>query len=825
MAEKKTRKHSIHSKDRKHMEEFKKEMDLYLINNLHTSFEDADASQLYKAVATIINNRLGAKRLAYNKKRSEIERRYQGRKKVCYICMEFLMGRSLKNNLFNLGETAAVEEILKKRGMTCEDLYEQEPDAGLGNGGLGRLAACFMDALTSLGYDATGYSLCYEYGLFKQKVIDGWQVELPDNWLPGGRVWLNAREDDIFKVNFYGEYDEYWTEDGMRYELKNPQVVEAVPYDMYIAGANSEAVNKLRLWQARDSEGFDMALFNSGDFTKAAQKNNSAELITKVLYPADNIEEGKELRLKQQYFMVSASCQNIVRNQLRVHGTLDDFHNNTVIHINDTHPALAIPELMRIFMDDYGYEWDRAWDIVTSTISYTNHTVLAEALEKWNNDIVKAMMPRVYSIICEIDRRFREKMDIKFPGDIGKINYMSILGDQQVRMANLSVIGSHMVNGVSALHSQILRDDLFHDHYLATPDKFTNVTNGIAYRRWLCQSNPGLTELIDTCIGEGYKKDGRLLEDFARFRSDSSVHERLDKIKLENKQRMAEMIKKNEGIEVDPESVFIVQAKRMHEYKRQLLNALRIISRYQQLKRDPSSITRPETYLFAAKAAPSYFHAKTVIQLLSHISREIESDPQVSKMLKVVFLENYSVSMAETLMPAAEISEQISLAGKEASGTGNMKMMINGAITIGTEDGANVEIHEAVGDDSIFIFGQREDEVRNNLLAGYNARQYYDQNDRIREAVDALGAGFAGKSFADLRSYLLDGSYSIADPYMCLADFDDYCRAHDDMSEAYEDRTRWNTMSVDNIAKAARFSADRSIADYARDIWHTKPVV
>ena len=823
--EKKAKKTNIHSKDRKSQEEFKKEMELYLVNTLHTSFEDADAAQLYKAVANVVNSRLGAKRLTYNKKRSETEKRYHDRKKVCYICMEFLMGRSLKNNLFNLGLTGTVDEILSKRNMTSDELFEQEPDAGLGNGGLGRLAACFMDALTSSGYDATGYSLCYEYGLFKQKVIDGWQVELPDNWLPGGRVWLNPREDDVFKVTFYGEYNEYWQDGRMGYELKNPQVVEAVPYDMYISGAGSSAVNKLRLWSARDSEGFDMALFNSGDFTRAAQKNNSAELITKVLYPADNIEEGKELRLKQQYFMVSASCQNIVRNQLRLHGTLDNFHHKTVIHINDTHPALAIPELMRIFMDDYGYEWDRAWEIVTATVSYTNHTVLAEALEKWNNDLVKAMMPRVYSIICEIDRRFREKMDQKFPGDIGKINYMSILGDQQVRMANLSVIGSHKVNGVSALHSQILRDDLFHDHYLAAPDKFTNVTNGIAYRRWLCQSNPGLSALIDECIGTGYRNDGRLLEDFYRFRSDSSVHDRLDEIKLENKKRMAALIKKNEGIEVDPESVFIVQAKRMHEYKRQLLNALRIISRYRQLKRDPNLITRPETYLFAAKAAPSYFHAKTVIQLISHISREIESDPEVSKKMKVVFLENYSVSMAEALMPAAEISEQISLAGKEASGTGNMKMMINGAITIGTEDGANVEIHEAVGDDSIFIFGQREDEVRENLLSGYSARSIYDQNERVREAVDALGAGFAGKSFENLRSYLLDGSYSIADPYMCLADFDDYCRAHDEMAEAYEDRTRWNTMSVENIAKAARFSADRSIADYAKWIWHTKPVV
>ena len=804
---------------------FREEMDAYLSNTLHTTFEDASTADLYKAISTTVNTHLWKKRVAFNEKRWEIEKKDAGRKKIWYICMEFLMGQSLKNNLYNLGETEVVSDILKARDIDLEELFEQEPDAGLGNGGLGRLAACFMDALATGGYDATGYSLLYQYGLFKQKIVDGWQVELPDNWLPGGRVWLNAHEDDTFKVNFYGEYEEHWTDGGMSYSLKNPQIVEAIPYDLYVSGADSDAVAKLRLWKAHDYAGFDMNLFNSGDFTRAAQKNNSAELITKVLYPADNIEEGKELRLKQQYFMVSASCQNIVRNQFRLHGSLQDFHKKTVIHINDTHPALCIPELMRIFMDDYGCDWDYAWERVINTVSYTNHTVLAEALEKWNNDVVRTMMPRVYSIIQEIDRRFREDMTSVFPGDWGKIDYMSILGDQQVRMANLSVIGSHKVNGVSALHSQILRDDLFHDYYLADQDKFTNVTNGIAYRRWLCQSNPGLTALIDECIGDAYHRNGKLLEDFYRFRSDSAVHERLDKIKRENKVRMSDKIKKESGIDVDPDSVFIVQAKRMHEYKRQLLNTMRIVSKYLELKANPDLDMRPETYLFAAKAAPSYYHAKTVIQLIANLSAEIEKDPKIAEKLKVVFLENYSVSMAETLMPAAEVSEQISLAGKEASGTGNMKMMINGAITIGTEDGANVEIHEAVGDDSIFIFGQKEDEVRANLQKGYYAIDYYNGDERLKNVVDAIGYGFNGKEFHDLRSYLTEPSYSIADPYMCMLDFADYCRAHDDLSAAYEDRTRWNTMSVDNIAKAARFAADRSIDDYAKFIWHTKSVL
>lgn len=809
----------------KQVKEFKEAMDIYLSNTLHTSFEDAGINELYKAVSFVVNNHLQTKRVAFNKKRMEIEKRDDGKKKICYICMEFLMGQSLKNNLYNLGETEIVKNILKDRDLKIESLYDEEPDAGLGNGGLGRLAACFMDALATGGYDATGYSLLYQYGLFKQKIVDGWQVELPDNWLPGGRVWLNAREEDTFKVSFYGEYEEYWTDDGIHYSLNNPQVVEAIPYDLYVSGADSDAVAKLRLWKAHDYEGFDMDLFNSGDFTRAAQKNNSAELITKVLYPADNIEEGKELRLKQQYFMVSASCQNIVRNQYRLHGSLDNFHNKTVIHINDTHPALVIPELMRILVDDYGCDWDYAWERVVGTVSYTNHTVLAEALEKWNNDLVRTMMPRVYSIICEINRRFRIQMQRVFPGDWGKIDHMSILGDQQVRMANLSVIGSHKVNGVSALHSQILRDDLFHDYFLADQDKFTNVTNGIAYRRWLCQSNPELTALIDECIGDSYHKNAYKLEDFAHFRSDDSIHERLDKIKRNNKARMSDKIKKEMGKDVDPDSVFIVQAKRMHEYKRQLLNAIRIVSRYLMLKANPNMEMRPETYLFAAKAAPSYFHAKTVIQLISNLSAEIDKDPKLSEKLKVVFLENYSVSMAEALMPATEISEQISLAGKEASGTGNMKMMINGAITIGTMDGANVEMHKAVGEDSIFIFGQREYEVRENLQKGYNSRDYYDSNEMLRNAVDAIGYGFNGKDFYDLKSYLLDPSYSIADPYMNLLDFEDYCKVHDEMAQAYEDRTRWNTMSVDNIAKAARFAADRSIDDYAKFIWHTKPVL
>ena len=807
------------------IKEFRDELTEYLDHDLHTTLEKANAEQMYKALAGMINDRLREKYLEFKKTKNKIEKESSGRKKIYYISMEFLMGQSLKNALYCLDETEYLEEVVKEKGMDMQEIFDREPDAGLGNGGLGRLAACFLSAMATGDYDATGFSLRYQYGLFKQKIVDGWQVELPDNWLPGGGVWINKRGDDPFNVEFYGRYNEWWDEDGMHFSVEDPQVVKAIPYDMYVPGAGSKAALKLRLWKAVDPDGFDMATFNSGDFTKAAQQSNKAEIITKVLYPADNIEEGKELRLKQQYFMVSASCQNIVRDHMELYGTLDNFHQKNVVHINDTHPALSIPELMRIFMDEYGKSWDYAWERVTGAVSYTNHTVLAEALERWNTGLVQSLLPRIYSIISEIDRRSREAMYAKFPGDDGKVNYMAVLGEGQVRMANLAVIGSHKVNGVSELHSNILKDQLFHDFYLAEPDKFTNVTNGIAYRRWLCQSNPALAALLDECIGTGYRKNYERLEDFVRFRDDASVCERLEEIKRENKVRFSNRIKASTGISVDPDSVFIVQAKRLHEYKRQLLNALRIIDRFLMLKADPDTEMRPETYLFAAKSAPNYFLAKSVIRLICKIGEEIEKDPKISEKLKVIFLENYSVSMAEELMPATDISEQISLAGKEASGTGNMKMMINGAITIGTLDGANVEIKEAVGPDSIFIFGKKENEVREALAAGYDAAALYESNERIKKAVDALGEGFAGMSFEDLKNYLIRPSYSIADPYMCLLDFDDYLRVHEEMQEAYEDRRRWNGMSIENIAKASRFAADRSIADYAGLVWNTKPIL
>ncbi len=804
---------------------FRQELIECLENKYHTSFEGASNTEMYKAVATVINQQLIEKRWNFNRSARKAQLKEEGRKKIYYISMEFLMGQSLKNNLYNLEEMQMVEEIIGERGLTLEDLFAEEPDAGLGNGGLGRLSACYLAALTTGGYDATGFSLRYEYGLFRQKLVDGWQVEMPDNWLPGGRVWLNAREDETFKVGFYGHYNETWTEKGLTCEVSDQEVVEAVPYDMYVSGADTDAVGKLRLWRCRDSEGFDMASFNSGDFTKAAQNNNRAEVITKVLYPADNIEEGKELRLKQQYFMVSASCQNILRDHYRLHRTLDNLPEKVAIHINDTHPALCIPELMRLLIDEYGYDWDTAWGLVRNTMAYTNHTVLAEALEKWKSELVRIMIPRIYRIIEEINRRFRLEMEEKFPGDVGKINYMAPLGDRQVRMANLSIVGSHSINGVSGLHSDILKDDLFHDFYLAYPEMFTNVTNGIAYRRWLCQSNPGLAALLDECIGPDYRKDPTRLAEFGKFSGDAAVIEKLAAVKKQNKERFSAFIKRECGETFDPEAVFIVQAKRLHEYKRQLLNALRIVSRYQQLKANPDMDFRPEVYLFGAKTAPNYYIAKEIIRLIWALGQEIDKDPDVAGRLKVKFLENYRVTMAEYLMPATDISEQISLAGKEASGTGNMKMMINGAVTIGTLDGANVEMHEAVGDDNIFIFGQRAEEVETNLREGYDSRIYYRTNRMLKNAVDSLDRGFNGYSFSEIRDYLLQPTYSIADPYMCLYDFEDYCRAHDDIAEAYEDSARWGSMSVTNIAAAGRFAADRAVKEYADRIWQTAPVL
>ncbi len=773
--------------------------------------------QLYKAVVMVVRDILLEKRNAYH---TVVKKKKA--KKVYYLCMEFLLGRSLKNNVFNLGIGDSIEEALKSFGTSLENLYELEPDAGLGNGGLGRLAACFMDALASGDYPAMGYSIRYEYGLFKQKIVEGWQMELPDIWLPGGEVWLTQRADKMFNVKFDGHVSEVWTERGLTVEYKDYQEIEAVPYDIMVSGYNSEAVSVLRLWRAQNSRKFDMRSFSQGDYMRSMQADNEAELISKVLYPSDNHFEGKSLRLKQQYFLVSASLQNIICDHIRRYGSLDTLPDMAAIHINDTHPALAVPELMRLLIDEHGYDWDKAWSIVTRTIAYTNHTVMSEALEKWNEDLIERRLPRIYSIIKEINRRFCADMWNKFPGDWDKINRMSVISHGQVKMANLSVVGSHKVNGVSALHSDIIKNSIFKDFYDVTPEKFTNVTNGIAYRRWLCQSNPELTALISECIGEGFKSDASQLKKFESYAKDESVLKRINEIKLIKKKQFAEYVFHRSGEVVNPNTLFDVQAKRLHEYKRQLMNAMHIISDYIELKDNPNANVQPKTYIFAAKAAPGYYMAKEIIKLICFISEDIKKHPQIREKLNVVYLEDYGVTMAEKLMPASEISEQISTAGKEASGTGNMKFMINGALTVGTLDGANVEMSEAVGRDNIFIFGMTANEVENLWQQGYNATSYYNINVQLQKVIEALKAGFNGTSFENLANYLLTAS-PVADPYMCMADFGSYKEIQNRISEVYADKMKWAEMSLINIANSGRFSADRSIKEYADNIWNLKP--
>ncbi len=768
---------------------------------------EATSTQIYKALSKIVVNVLREKRHMFMTKCNSV-----GKKQVYYISMEFLMGRSLKTSLYNLGMNEVVEKILKDEYKIKPDaIYDEEPDAGLGNGGLGRLAACYMDGMATCDFPATGYSLLYEYGIFKQKIIDGWQTELPDNWLPGGGAWLTPVEDQAVEVHFDGEVREYWDNDYHHISHVNYNTVLAVPYDMYVSGYDSEGVSKLRLWSAK-SMSFDMSAFNSGDYSGALGANNIAHSLTKVLYPNDNHLEGKALRLRQQYFMCAASIGDIVMRHMNVYGTLENLPDKVAIHINDTHPTLAIPELMRILLDDCGYDWNKSWGIVCKTFAYTNHTVMAEALEKWDQNLIERILPRIYSIICEINRRYCEKLSETLPYE--KVEAMSIFRNNQIRMATLCVVASHSVNGVSKLHSEIIKDSVFHDEYELTPGKFTNVTNGIAYRRWLLQSNPRLTKLISECIGDGFKKDGGELSKLNGFANDSDVLHKLAEIKRKNKEDFAKYVLSSSGAKLNPDSIFDVQVKRLHEYKRQQLNALNIISEYNYLRNNPDADFQPKTYIFASKAAPGYYMAKQIIKLIWCIGEELKKDPKLNEKLAVVFLEDYRVTLSEILMPAAEISEQISLAGTEASGTGNMKLMLNGAITMGTYDGANVEIHGQVGDDNIFIFGMSTPEVNVMKTNGYSPDGYYDRNDVIRGAIDAIYRGFNGAKFDEVANAI-----RYVDQYMCLADFDSYHNTQIRASQTYRDTLKWNKMSLANIAGAGIFSADRAVTDYARDIW------
>ena len=782
-----------------------------LAHTFGVSLENATNEEYYKASVLIVRELL-------NKGRTEFVSNAEksGTKQIYYLCMEFLLGRSLRNNLFNLGLEENFRKALSEYGIKLDALYEQEPDAGLGNGGLGRLAACFMDGLATQGYPAMGYSLRYEYGIFRQKLVDGWQTELPDFWLPGGSVWLQKVPESSVEVHFGGHIEEQWHDQYHSVRHKDYTTVTAIPYDMCIAGMDGKGISLLRIWKAENDK-FDMKLFNGGNYMRAMEQQAMSEVITKVLYPEDNHTDGKLLRLSQQYFLVSASIQDIIRRHLYAHGNLDQLPELAAIHLNDTHPVLTIPEMMRVMLDECGYGWDAAWDIVKRTVAYTNHTVMSEALETWNRDLFKMRLPRIYQIVEEIDRRFWQEMRAKGV-DEAKIYRMAPLNDGYVKMANLAVIGSHTVNGVSALHSEILKDDVFHDFYEEEPQKFTNVTNGIAHRRWLNQSNPKLAGLITDLAGRDYIYDADKLRGLAKYKDDASVLKQLQEIKRANKERLAKYLKKTQGDVVDPDSLFDVQVKRLHEYKRQHMNALNILATYQWLRENPNADFTPHTYFFGAKAAPGYYFAKQIIQFIAALAKVINADERVNKKLKIVFVENYSVTWAELLTPAAEISEQISLAGTEASGTSNMKFMINGAITLGTLDGANVEIHETVGDENIILFGMTASQVEQLKRSGYRPQNQYQNDALVRRAMDEMNA-MNGGQFKDIFKTLLQ-----EDRYMALADLRSYHEAQQRAEKLYRDQAGWNRMSLLNVAGAGRFAADRAIREYAGNIWHASPV-
>ena len=793
--------------------EFEKLLKDKLMSECNVTLDMASADQIYRCLAMITRQIMSDRQKQFQSKVLG-----EGKKQVYYLCMEFLMGRSLRTSLFNLGLNEVAESVLADADVKIDTIYEQEPDAGLGNGGLGRLAACYLDGMATDGIPGTGYSILYEYGIFKQKIVDGWQQETADNWLPGGQVWIKSHPDQAQEIRFDGQAIETWEGGFHHVKYENYNSVIAVPNDMYVAGYGSNGVSKLRLWQAK-APSFDMSSFNAGNYNTAISQSASAELISKILYPNDNHTEGKILRLRQQYFFSAASIADILQNHLNQYGTLDNLADKVAIQLNDTHPTVAIPEMMRILLDECSYEWDAAFDICRKVVAYTNHTVMSEALEKWNADIFRNTLPRIWQIVCEMDRRCRADLAKAFPGDQGKIDYMAIIGDNQVRTANICAYTCHAINGVSKLHSEIIKDSVFHDYFLYKPQAFKNVTNGIAYRRWLLCSNPGLTHLLEETIGDGFKTDASELKKLEKFVDDKTVQAAAAKVKRENKANFANYLQKATGQVIDPDSIFDCQVKRMHEYKRQHLNALNIAAEYLYLKNNPNAEFTPKTYIFGAKAAPGYYMAKQMIRMICKLGKLVDEDPAVRGKLRIVYLEDYCVSLSERLMPASEVSEQISLAGTEASGTGNMKFMLNGAITLGTLDGANVEIADAAGHENEIIFGMLTPEVNALKGMGYHPNAFINGDNTAMAVLDFLEKGWNGENFNEVTSNLRN-----SDPYMVMADFKDYRRAQHDLQELYRDKQKWNHMSLKNISNAGIFSADRSIMDYARDIWGATPV-
>ena len=793
--------------------EFEKILKDKVVSECGVTLDVASAEQIYRCMAMIVRQIMSDRQKQFQAKTLG-----EGKKQVYYLCMEFLMGRSLRTSLFNLGLNEVAEQVLADADIKIDTIYEQEPDAGLGNGGLGRLAACYLDGMATDCIPGTGYSILYEYGIFKQKIVDGWQQETADNWLPGGQVWIKSHPDQAQEIRFDGQAIETWEGGFHHVKYENYNSVIAVPNDMYVAGYGTQGVSKLRLWQAK-APSFDMSSFNAGNYNTAISQSASAELISKILYPNDNHTEGKILRLRQQYFFSAASVADILGNHLNQYGTLENLPDKIAIQLNDTHPTIAIPEMMRILLDECSYEWDAAFDICRKVFAYTNHTVMSEALEKWNVDIFRSTLPRIWQIVQEMDRRCRADLEKAFPGDQGKINYMAIIGDNQVRMANICAYTCHSINGVSKLHSEIIKDSVFHDYFLYKPKAFKNVTNGIAYRRWLLAANPGLTKLLEDSIGPGFKQDASELKKFEKFADDSAMLDKLAAVKRANKVNFANYLEKVTGQVIDPDSIFDCQVKRMHEYKRQHLNAMNIAAEYLYLKANPNADFVPKTYIFGAKAAPGYYMAKQMIRMICKLGKLIDSDPAVKGKLRIVYLEDYCVSLSERLMPASEVSEQISLAGTEASGTGNMKFMLNGAITLGTLDGANVEIADAAGKDNEIIFGMLTPEVNALKGMGYHPQAFISDDNVAMAVLDMLEKGWNGENFSEVTNNLRN-----SDPYMVLADFKDYRRAQHTVQELYKQKQTWNRMSLMNISNAGIFSADRSIMDYSRDIWGATPV-
>ena len=771
--------------------------------------EEATDEQVFQASAMVIRE-IMSRLLA-------LERTEKPDKEVHYLSMEFLMGRSLMKNAYNLGVADALIGALEDMGRSAADIFELEPDAGLGNGGLGRLAACYMDSMASEGISATGYTLCYELGIFRQKIEEGKQIEVADNWKSAAESWLIPRYEDTVEIKFGGRVEENWDYFGNCHaELKDYTTVLAVPRDMLIAGYGGGKVNTLRLWEAHSPNSLDMYQFSEGEYVKSMEQRTMAEVITKVLYPADDHIEGKELRLKQQYFFVSATAQTLVREHRRRYGDVRSFADHHVIQINDTHPTLMIPELMRIFMDEDGLGWDEAWDIVSHCMAYTNHTVMSEALETWPQGLVQSLVPRVFEIISEINRRWRTYLSEHFAGDGARIARNAVIDGGKVHMANLCLAGCYMVNGVSGLHGDILKNDLFHDIYTLQPQKFTYVTNGIDHRRWLSQINPRLDSLVRELIGPGYLRKPEELSSLRKFEHDNEVLLRLQEIKAYNKLAFADYLRSAQGFELNTDAVFDVQVKRLHEYKRQLLCAMLIAHLQDRLHDDPDQDFLPRTFIFGAKAAASYRTAKRIIELICSLSADVNADPVCKGKLQVFFVENYRVSVAEKLMPAAQVSEQISTAGKEASGTGNMKLMMNGAVTIGTLDGANVEMYERLGDENMFLFGLRANEVEERKRSGYDPNAVAERDPRIKRVLQRFNTGLAdGKSYADLVSSLLYGG----DQYMLLADFDSYVACHDKLYATASNKGEFARMSLVNIAESGIFAADRAVREYAENIW------